>query len=477
MKRRADMGVPQHAEMGVPQRSASGLPRRDFLLAAGAAAGAALDGRWRTSIGGPAHSAADRMAWWREARFGMFVHFGLYSMLGGEWGGRTDYGEWIRSNAQIPITEYDRLIERFDPTRFDPDAMARMAAAAGMKYVVITTKHHDGFGLWPSAQTEWCIRNTPYRRDMMRAVADACRAHGVRPCWYHSIMDWHHPDYLPRREWEVGGRPATGADFNRYVRFLHAQVEELLTQYGEIGVMWFDGEWESTWSQELGAALLEHVHRLAPDTLVNSRVAKQPANGLEAVLTRPRYGDFGTPEQKIPDRGVPGIDWESCITMNGNWGFNRADTNFKSLPKLVEILVETASKGGNLLLNIGPDGAGAVPAPSVERLQGLSEWMRLHGDAIHGTSASPFEGTPFRATRKGDRLYCFLPTWPTQRELVLPGVRTAPRGAYMIEDARRTPLPTRVVDAGLVVTLPPQASDPTCSVLAVQMPHNIPTSF
>jgi alpha-L-fucosidase len=462
----------------------SGLPRRDFLLASAAALGAlspfaasAQPARWRTRIGGPAETAAERMAWWREARFGMFVHFGLYSMLGGEWGGRTDFGEWIRNNAKIPIDEYDKLIGRFNPTRFDADALARQAAAAGMKYLVITTKHHDGFCLWPTAQTAWNVRNAPYQRDFMRDVVDACRAHGVRPCWYHSIMDWHHPDYLPRRDWEVAARPATGADFSRYERFLKAQVEELLTQYGEIGVMWFDGEWESTWTQELGASLLAHVHALQPDTLVNSRVSPQPPPPMEGQMVRPKYGDFGTPEQKIPDRGVPGVDWESCITMNGNWGFNRADQNWKSVPRLVQLLVETSSKGGNLLLNVGPDGEGATPAPSVERLSGLASWMRVHGSAIHGTSASPFEGAPFRATRKGNRLHCFLPEWPGARELLLPGVRTVPSRASMVGTRGADSLPARMVDAGLVVRLPERASDPICSVLALDMPSPVPTAY
>lgn len=460
------------------------LPRRDFLAASGAALSAMLpwtshpmmaEGTWRTSIGGPAHSAAERMAWWREARFGMFVHFGLYSILGGEWGGRTDFGEWIRNNAKIPIDEYDTLLGRFNPVQLDPDAMARMAAAAGMKYLVITTKHHDGFCLWPTAQTPWSVPNTPYQKDIMRAVVDACRAHGVKPCWYHSIMDWHHPDYLPRRDWEVAARPENGAQFDRYVRYLHAQVEELLTQYGDIGVMWFDGEWENTWTQELGAALLEHVHRLQPDCLVNSRVSPQPTNGLQAQMGRPTYGDFGTPEQKIPDRGMPGVDWESCITMNGNWGFNRADKNFKSLPTLVGLLVETASKGGNLLLNIGPDGQGAVPAESIDRLGGLATWMHTHGDAIHGTSASPFEGAPFRSTRKDRTLNCFLPDWPSTRELLLPGVRTRPTSARLL--GANTALPTRVTEQGLVVTLPERASDPVCSVLSVQMADPIPAAY
>jgi alpha-L-fucosidase len=209
------------------------------------------------------------------------------------------------------------------------------------------------------------------------------------------------------------------------------------------------------------------VRRLAPNTLVNSRVAKQPANGLEATLSRPALGDFGTPEQKVPERGLKGVDWESCITMNGNWGYNRADKNFKSVGELVGILTNTASKGGNLLLNVGPMGDGAVPDESIDRLQGMARWMKIHGDAIHGTTASPFEGLPFKVTTGARRLNCFLPIWPQGREVVLPALMTLPR-ARMLGDPARTPLAARRVDGGVVVTLPEMPSDPVCSVLALE---------
>jgi alpha-L-fucosidase len=451
------------------------MRRRDFVRSSAQAALLSLAAQRLGATpsrgqGGPLGSAspgADRMEWWREARFGMFVHFGMYSMLAGEWNGRTDYGEWIRNNAKIPIAQYDALLDRFNPEAFDADRLAALAAAAGMKYLVITTKHHDGFGLWPSKAGPFNVAHTPYGKDIMRAVADACRRHGVVPCWYHSIMDWHHPDYLPRRDWEQAGRPVGDASMDRYVRYLEAQVEELLTHYGDIGVMWFDGEWESTWSFERGQALAAHVHRLNARTLINSRVASQPANGLEATLARPRLGDFGTPEQKIPDRGLAGVDWESCITMNDNWGFNRADQNWKSLPKLVGMLSETASKGGNLLLNVGPRGDGSLPPESVERLEGLARWMSVHGEAIHGTQASPFDGLSFRVTRAARRLNCFLPEWPVQRELLLAGLRTTPTRAHMLGAPPRERLGVRRVDNGVVVTLPERPSDATCSVLAL----------
>lgn len=411
---------------------------------------------------------ADRMQWWREARFGMFVHWGLYAILAGEWHGKTNYGEWIRNNAKIPIDEYDTLLTRWNPSAFDADALARLAQRAGMKYLVITTKHHDGFSLWPSRHGTFNVAHSSDTRDIMKLVSDACRRHDVVPCWYHSIMDWHHPDYLPRRDWEAGLRPANGAALTRYVEYLHAQVEELLTQYGDIGVMWFDGEWESTWTQDLGQALADKCRALQGNVIVNNRVA--PNRGGMADANIGKIGDFGTPEQNIPDRGLPGVDWESCITMNQNWGYNRADKDFKSVPKLVSMLVDTASKGGNLLLNVGPMSTGEVPPESVDRLHGLARWMDTHGDAIHATNASPFENTSFRATRAlGDaRLNLFLSEWPSQRELLLPGLQTLPTRATMMGASVLDTLPVRRVDNGVVVTLPAGPSDPVCSVVRLE---------
>ena len=453
--------------------------RRRFLHSAGALAlGAASLPTFAFANKGPfalpAGASIEKMVWWREARFGMFVHWGLYSILAGEWGGKTNYGEWIRNNAKIPLDEYDTLRARFNPVEFNADRLAAMAAQAGAKYLVITTKHHDGFCLFDSKQTTFNVMNTPYRRDIMRAVANACRAHGVRPCWYHSIMDWHHPDYLPRRDWEVGERPVGRAQFERYVRYLHAQVEELLTHYGDIGVLWFDGEWESTWTRELGAALADRCRALSPNILLNSRVAPGRPKGADGSPVGVEIGDFGTPEQKIPDRGLPGVDWESCITMNQNWGYNRADHDFKSVRTLIGLLVETASKGGNLLLNVGPTGTGAVPAESVERLRGMGQWMRTHSEAIYGTEASPFDGAAFRATRRGKRLNCFLPEWPLSRELPLPGVWNVPLRARLLGSSDRRSLPVRQTPSGLVVELPAAPANEHCSVLALDFQETVP---
>lgn len=267
------------------------------------------------------HPPADhdeRMAWWRDARFGMFLHWGLYAIPAGRWDqgpkAGTDHGEWIRTTAQIPRDAYAELQPQWNPVDFDADAWVRAAKAAGMKYIVITSKHHDGFCLWDSEATDWDVANTPHGRDILQDLSAACRRHGLKFCTYHSIMDWHHPDYLPRRGWETD-RSTDGADFDRFERYLHAQVTELIERYRP-AVMWFDGEWEKTWTHERGVRLFELCRRLAPEMIVNNRVDvhRQGMQGFSA--NDEAVGDFDTPEQEIPSTGLPGVDWESCMTMN-----------------------------------------------------------------------------------------------------------------------------------------------------------------
>lgn len=351
------------------------------------------------------------MRWFREARFGMFIHFGLYSSAGGVWNGKElpGVGEWLMSNGRIPVKEYEPLLNRFNPTRFDADAWARTAKDAGMRYLVLTSKHHDGFCLWDSDHTDWDVMSTPFRRDILRELGDACRRHGVRFCLYHSIMDWHHPDYLPRPGWDK--RPTGGVDFDRYVYYLKNQLREIATKYGPLGVLWFDGEWEATWTHERGLDLYNYVRSLQNDILINNRVDKG-RNGMQGLTTDTRYaGDFGTPEQEIPPTGLPGIDWESCMTMNTSWGFKASDQQWKSADDLLRNLIDIASKGGNYLLNVGPDGNGEIPAASRLRLAEIGKWMRRNGEAIHGTVANPFPKVPSwgritrRTGRGGDRLY------------------------------------------------------------------------
>ena len=382
-----------------------------------------------------------RMAWWREARFGMFIHWGLYSVPAGEWDGSTRHAEWIRTTAQIPLDTYDQFRGRFNPVKFDADEWAAMAKDAGMQYIVITSKHHDGFGLFDSQFTDFDIMSTPFKRDIMAELADATRAHGMKMCWYHSIMDWHHPDYLPRRGWEAADRPVGDADMDRYVSYMFNQVGELLTKYGDIGVMWFDGEWEATWNHDYGEALYKLCRSLQPGVIVNNRVDKG-RGGMAGISDEGYFGDFGTPEQEIPATGIPGVDWETCMTMNGNWGYNAADKDFKSTEDLIRKLCDIASKGGNFLLNIGPKADGTFPQESIDRLREIGDWMDVNGEAIYGTAASPFLQFDWgRCTAKtgseSSTLYLHVFDWPGSGVLRLDGLGSEVTGARLLADADR----------------------------------------
>ena len=344
-----------------------------------------------------------RMAWWRNARFGMFLHWGLYAIPAGAWNGKTHHGEWIRDTAQIPLATYDGLQAQWDPSAFDADAWARMAKAAGMQYVVITSKHHDGFCLYDSAFTDWDVGKAKNPRDILGELATACRKQGITFCTYHSIMDWHHPDYLPRRPWETT-RSTDGADFKRFESYLHAQVTEIVERYRP-GVMWFDGEWENTWTHERGLKLWSLCRALDPKLIVNNRVDVHRGGMAGFSNAQGAVGDFATPEQEIPATGLPGVDWESCMTMNDHWGWNAASKQWKSTQDLVRNLIDIASKGGNYLLNVGPRADGTFPPEAVQRLAEIGKWMDVNGEAIHGTTASVFDKTPWgRCTvRAGDK--------------------------------------------------------------------------
>ncbi len=414
----------------------------------------------------PADHRAD---WWREARFGMFIHWGLYAIPAGEWDGKPapGTGEWIMRNAKIPVTQYETLKDRFNPVNFDAHAWARLARTAGMKYLVITTKHHDGFALFDSATSDYDVMATPFKRDIMAELARACRDEGITPGWYHSILDWHHPDYLPRVPWD--NRPASDADFNRYTAYLEAQVTELLTRYGPIGVMWFDGEWEDHWNHERGKHLYELCRRLQPGILVNNRVDKG-RNDMAGLDREGEWcGDFGTPEQEVPSTGIPGVDWESCMTMNDTWGFRADDHNWKSATQLIRTLCDTAGKGGNFLLNVGPTADGRIPPESAERLEAIGRWMSVNSGAIYATSAGPFERLPWgRCTSKGSTLNLLVFDRPESGLLTVPGLLNDPRRAYALAEPDR-PLRTRREGTNVIVDVSGVGFDPAATVIVLEM--------
>src|SRR5688572_405704 len=308
-----------------------------------------------------------RMKWWREARFGMFIHWGLYAIPAGEWKGKEvkGIGEWIMNYAKIPVPEYEQLAGQFNPVKFDAKQWVRIAKDAGMKYIVITSKHHDGFCLWDSKVSDYDVMATPFKRDILKELADACREEGIKLCFYHSIMDWHHPDAQAPNYPDYNRRKGEpNPNWARYrEEYLKPQLKELLTNYGDIGVMWFDGEWVPDWTEEQGKELYAFCRSIQPKLIVNNRVGKARNSMKGMNKYAGAAGDFGTPEQEVPPTGFPGVDWESCMTMNDTWGFKKNDENWKSEKKLIHTLIETASKGGNFLLNVGPTAEGEIPPP------------------------------------------------------------------------------------------------------------------
>jgi alpha-L-fucosidase len=404
----------------------------------------------------------------------MFIHWGLYAIPAGEWNGKTEYGEWIRHTAEIPLETYDQFLPRFNPVRFNADEWVKMAKDAGMKYIVITTKHHDGFALFDSKQSDFDVMATPFGRDIIKELAEACQREGIRLCFYHSIMDWHHPDYLPRRPWETD-RSTEGADYNRYVQYMKNQLTELCRNYGNAPhVLWFDGEWESTWTDARGLDLYKFVRSLKPGIIINNRVGAS-REGMAGMTKNGGFAaDFGTPEQEIPATGIPGVDWESCMTMNRNWGYNRADKDYKSTRELIQNLADIASKGGNFLLNVGPTDQGIFPRESVERLREIANWMKVNAASIHGTSASPMESQPWgRITMKteGGNTILFLHIFqaPKNGLLTLNGIGNAPvRANLLAAPGQELPLPVRQEDA-LILELPQELPDPVNTVVRLEL--------
>ncbi|WP_188881476.1 alpha-L-fucosidase [Alicyclobacillus cellulosilyticus] len=350
----------------------------------------------------------ERMGWFLDARFGMFIHWGLYAIPA--------RGEWVRSQERLSVEDYRPYFEAFNPTRYQPREWAKAAKAAGQKYAVMTAKHHDGFCLFDSALTDYKATNTPAGRDLIREYVEAFRAEGLKVGLYYSLLDWHHPDYPaygdphhPMRD-----NPAfrdRKHDFSRYVAYLHGQVRELLTNYGRIDIMWFDFSYGEMAGEAWRATdLVRMVRELQPHIIIDNRLG----GNIRSAHPEPYAGDFASPEQIIPPEGVTNelgqpIPWEACITLNHHWGYCAADNDYKTPKQVVRALVECVSKGGNLLLNVGPNAKGEIPQPSLEILSEVGRWMRANGESIYGCGRADLPKPEWgRYTQKGNRLYAHV---------------------------------------------------------------------
>ena len=436
-----------------------------------------------------------RMAWWREARFGMFVHWGLYSGLAGTWQGKKvgDRGgmEWIQNRVRVDTDTYaEAAIERFKPTPDFARQWARLAKAAGCRYLVFTSKHHDGFALHDSAVSDYDAGSV-LNRDLVKEIVEACRAEGLKVGFYHSVIDWHHDQYAYAQSKQLPhplrGKPYPNSqrDHSRYVDYLHAQVDELILNYGPVDIMWWDYSSIDFQGQEAWRAfdLMDRVRAKQPQIIMNNRLFRIRAAGWGKMGTDgfvlqldPKYGDFITPEQHIPDTGMPGLDWETCMTMNTTWGYSEHDHKWKTDETLIRNLVDIASKGGNYLLNIGPKGDGTIPEPSVQSLAAIGRWMKVNSASIYGTTASPFEKPAWgRHTKKADKLYAHVFEWPDNGKLTIPVTPGQVTQATLLADDQQKPLKLAAAGDSLDVHLPAKAPDPIASVIAIEL-KNLPAT-
>lgn len=427
-----------------------------------------------------------RMAWWRAARFGMFIHWGVYSQWGGVYHGHQQArggAEWIMNRSKIPVTEYQERAKSFNPVNYNPDAIVKMAKDAGMKYIIITAKHHDGFALFKSAASKWNVADaTVYGKDLLKPLADACRKYGMKLGFYYSqAQDWNNPGGAAARKEMREGWPNPDSakidaytaahkghwdplqetkTFDQYIDEVSVpQVKEILSNYGDVAVLWWDTPTNMT---DEAAQKLQDALKLQPNIITNDR------------LKRPNFpGDTKTPEQKIPTQAeLDGQDWETCMTMNGSWGYKSWDHNWKSAEMLIRNLVDIASKGGNYLLNIGPKDDGTVPQESIDRLAAIGEWMKVNSSAIYATQASPLPDLSWgRCTMKDNgsntTLNLFIFDWPADGKLVVPALANKVINAKLV--AGNKSLTAKNVKGNVVITLRKNAPDKIASLVQLNV--------
>ncbi len=407
-----------------------------------------------------APAEAERTQWFREARFGMFIHWGIYAVPAGEWEGETikGIGEWIMRFRKIPVEKYKSYAPEFTAAKYDPERWAELANKAGMKYVVITSKHHDGFALYDSAVSDWDVMASGAKRDLLEPLAKAVRARGMKfGLYYSQSQDWIHPGGATGSSvWD----PAQKGDYDQYLKTIALpQAREIIERYNP-AILWWDTPQQMTPARVAPFAELMAKH---PHIINNNRLGE----GFK--------GDTSTPEQHIPPRGLPGQMFEVCMTMNDTWGYKKNDKNWKSSQRLIQMLSDIASKGGNLLLNIGPRADGSIPQETIERLEAIGRWMETYSEAIHATEASPFPRrlpwgrvTQKAAPNNGTTLYLHVWDWPADGKILLPTLKELPSSGTMLKCGAAVTA-ERTAD-GIVVHLPGQATDSDVSVAKLEFP-------
>ncbi|WP_285753039.1 alpha-L-fucosidase [Lentzea sp. NBRC 105346] len=358
-----------------------------------------------------------RTSWYRDAGFGMFIHFGAYSQLEGEYkrsdGSVCQDAEWIMNKCKVPVNEYEKLVKSFNPSQFDAKAVVGTAKAAGQKYIVITSKHHDGYAMWPTKVNKWNLRDHSSfdkQRDILRELKQEADRQGIKFGLYYSTWDWHDPD------------ARNAATFGKYKARMKAQLTELIDNY-DPAVLWFDGDWDTDnppnpWTKQDGAELEDYLRAASPELVINNRISKRAPGVKERRVVD---GDFGTPEQTFPSAPIDGQLWESCMTIPKKWGFAKWDTNFKDSKTLTRNLLDITSRGGNYLLNVGPDKLGRIPAPEAERLRAMGSWLSANGQGatVYGAEAAGLVADPAwgAVAQHGNKLYLSVYDWANSLHL------------------------------------------------------------
>jgi len=402
----------------------------------------------------PGANQDPRLNWWREAKFGMFIHWGIYSIPAGQWQGEDipGIGEWIMLRAQIPVAEYEQLAQEFNPVKYDANQIVQLAKRAGQKYIVFTSKHHDGFCMYKSAETNYnIVDGTPYGKDTLKALAEACEKEGIKLGLYYSqTQDWHHPDGAGNT-WDYDPSEQNFSDYiDNYVK---PQVTEILTQYGPIAIIWFDTPQNIT--PEQSKSLLDLVHEIQPDCLVCGRLG----NAL---------GDYATAQDNaIPAELRADVDWETPATINDTWGYKTHDHNWKSSKQLLRNLVDIVSKGGNYLLNIGPDAEGAIPDPSIDALTSMGKWMDQNSDSIYGTQPGPLQGLEWcRTTQKNNIIYLHVFEWNSNGRIALPDMQVS--AVHWLDTTIDAPIDFTHENSQLVIQVPTVMPDENITVICLQ---------
>jgi alpha-L-fucosidase len=414
---------------------------------------ASLSAQWYK----PSEENLKARQWFQDARYGMFIHWGVYSVLGD--------GEWVMNNRKISIAEYEKLAPKFNPVDFDAAEWVALARAGGMKYITITSKHHDGFAMWATRQNHWNIVDaTPWKQDPLKMLAEECRKQGIKLFFYHSQLDWHHPDYYPRgRTGQASGRLESG-DFNRYLDFMDAQLAELLTGYGEIGGIWFDGWWDkpnADWRLQKTYSL---IHSLQPAALVGSNHHRKPFDGE----------DFQMFEKDLPGQNTAGFNAESqvgslpletCDTINQSWGYNAKDGRYKSARQLIHYLARAAGHNANFLLNVGPMPSGEIQPEFGERIRTVGAWLARNAESIYGTRGGPKPPASWGAmTQKPGKIYLHVLDWNDDLLAIsdLPKVKSA----RMLATGALVGITT--VKGGIVLRLPRKGRDDSNTVVVLE---------